>query len=623
VRLPINLPGDQTSVFWQLKVSLASAVNSFEGLTLKPEAVVLERPKSEVWGDYSTNLAMVIFPKLKNLPPPRTSASLFNNPHDFAQALVKLLKKDKKIQKLKVEIKAIKPGFINFIFSPHHWLNELPTVLRKGKAYGRAQSRLSQKIMVEFAHPNTHKLFHIGHLRNLITGEALVRILEAVGFKVIRANYQGDVGLHIAKCLWQMQKMMAEKPQSRLKFKNLDEKINFLGECYAKGNQAYEQDPQAKEAISLINKKIYEQSDSKLNQLWKETREWSLRYFARIYKRLESHFDRFYFESEVFRSGKAIVEQLFSRGQVFQKSKGAIIFPGSKYGLHDRVFITSEGNATYEAKDVGLAKLQFEEYLPDLIIHVVAPEQTGYFAVLFKALAQIFPKMADKEYHLKYGWVRLKEGKMSSRTGQVVLGEWLLDEVKKRILTIMAQTQVQQKDIRPRFTSAKTKLAIAEKVAVGAVKYAFLKQGIAKDFVFDFEESIALEGNSGPYLMYTYARLRSVLAKAQTKIQNLQKLRLHSLKINPEELAVLRTLGRFPELVLTTAQELAPNLLCHYLYELAQKFNLFYNQHRIIESKKEPLAKPVSQFRLVLTAATAQVLQNGLNLLGISTVARM
>ncbi len=622
MRLPINLPSDQNSVLWQLKVSLASAVNSLEGSTFKPEEVVLERPKNEAWGDYSTNLAMVIFPKLKNLPPPRTPASLFNNSHDFAQALVKLLKKDKKIQKLKVEIKAIKPGFINFIFNSRYWLNELPLILKKGKTYGQVQSRLPQKIMVEFAHPNTHKLFHIGHLRNLITGEAVVRILEAVGLKVIRANYQGDVGLHIAKCLWQMQKMMTEKPQSRLKFKNLDEKINFLGECYAKGNQAYAQDPQAKKAIILINKKIYEHSDLKLNQLWRETREWSLRYFARIYKRLESHFDRFYFESEVFRSGKAIVEQLFSRGQVFKKSKGAIIFPGSKYGLHDRVFITSEGNATYEAKDVGLAKLQFEEYQPDLIIHVVAPEQTGYFAVLFKALAEIFPKTADKEYHLKYGWVRLREGKMSSRTGQVVLGEWLLDEVKKRILTIMAQTQVQQKDRRP-FVSAKTKLAIAEKVAVAAVKYAFLKQGIAKDFVFDFEESIALEGNSGPYLMYTYARLQSVLSKARVKIQNLQKLKLHSLKVNPEELAVLRTLGRFPELVLTTAQELAPNLLCYYLYELAQKFNLFYNQHRIIESKREPLAKPISQFRLTLTAATAQVLQNGLNLLGISTVARM
>jgi arginyl-tRNA synthetase len=242
---------------------------------------------------------------------------------------------------------------------------------------------------------------------------------------------------------------------------------------------------------------------------------------------------------------------------------------------------------------LGLAKLQFEEYHPDLLIHVVGPEQGAYFQVIFKVLELTQPETKGKEVHLPYGWVGLKEGKMSSRTGQVVLGEWLLDEVKEKIKEKYA-----------------TQDEIAEQIALGAVKYSFLKCSLTQEIAFDIAESISLEGNSGPYLQYTFARTQSVLTKSK-KVRKAAKGPL-----NQEETLVLRKLAQFPEIIAVAAKNYSPNLLCHYLFDLAQKFNAFYNQHRIIGAKNEPL-------RLDLTAATGQVLQNGLKLLGIPAPQKM
>lgn len=283
---------------------------------------------------------------------------------------------------------------------------------------------------------------------------------------------------------------------------------------------------------------------------------------------------------------------------IFEKSEGAVIFPGEKYGLHTRVFMTSAGLPTYEAKDLGLAELQLKEYRPDRILHVVGPEQKGYFEVLFKALAQIEPATVGKEFHLPYGWVRLKEGKMSSRLGNVVLGEWLLDEAKKRIQTAHKVTD-----------------AVAEHLAVGAVKYSFLKVGLNQDIAFDIEESISLEGNSGPYLQYAYARARSVLQKAKDS----KSVIGGSLsKVGEAELSLLRYLYRFPEIVSVAAENYAPNLLCGFLFEVASRFGRFYDQVPIL---KAPVAE--RGLRLALTDAVALTLKNGLTFLGIEAPERL
>ena len=554
---------------------------------LKLSDVHLEHPENPDHGDYATNVALV-FAKKEG-----------KKPVELARKIIKQVEKTEEIER----VQFLRPGFINFWLS-QAWLGkQVEEVIKEKDKFGRLTIGKGKKLMVEFSHPNTLKPFHIGHLRNIILGESICRILAANGFKVIRANYQGDVGLHIAKTLWAFAKLKTN-PQT------LDEKIEFLGKAYTEGNEAYEENEKAKKEIIELNHKIYEK-DSEIMPLWKKTRNWSLDYFDRIYKRVDTKFDRLYFENEVAEQGKKIVLQHLDK--VFAKSEGAIIFDGEKYGLHKRVFINKLGFPTYEAKDMELARLQFKEHNPDLIIHVVGPEQQSYFQVVFKALELIFPETKDKEYHRVYGWVRLKKGKMASRLGKVVLGEWLIDEVKKRL-----SKEFKMED------------ASLEIVAVAAVKYSMLKLSPLSEIAFDIDESISLEGNSGPYLQYTYARAKSVLRKAH-KDQVLPDRQLLTIpdrnmptirdrdtcpRPNAEESSLLRTIYKFPEVVLEAGERYAPNLICNFLFDLSQKFNLFYNQHRIIGDDNE-------EFRLALTTSVSQVLKNGLNMLGIKILERM
>lgn len=467
----------------------------------------------------------------------------------------------------------------------------LKGVKKAGERFGANKIGQGQRVMVEFAHPNTHKAFHIGHLRNLITGESIVRLLENAGYKVIRANYQGDVGLHIAKCLWAILETGG--------LKTVEDKVRFLGKAYAQGATAFDKDEKTKEEIIALNKKIY-QRDPGILELYETTRQWSLAYFDAIYKRVGSHFDRLYFESEVFARGKEIVLKFLPKG-VFKASQGAIIFAGSKYGLHDRVFVNSEGFPTYEAKDVALAELQFKEYRPDKIIHVVAREQSDYFKVLFRSLEEVLPKSQGKECHLIYGWVSLKEGKMSSRTGQVVLAGWLLDEVEKEIGQIMKDHPVANAD------------EVRRKVTLAAAKYAFLKTKVDNDIVFDLRQSISLHGDSGPYLLYIVARIKSILRKSEinskSKIPNI---------VETVEKQLLLHLARFPEITKVAAERLDPSEVAQYLFDLAQCFNAFYDNCPVLQADE-----PVRAFRLQLIQAVAQVMERGLYLLGMETVEEM
>jgi len=544
------------------------------------KTVNLEFPENPDFGDYSSNVAL----QGKGL-----KVRGKRGPKEVAEAIVERLKSDRELTKIVDRIEVAGPGFINFWLTRGALVSELERIRKEADRYGSSELFKGQKVMFEYAHPNTHKVFHIGHLRNITTGETLSRLYEAGGAEVIRVNYQGDVGLHIAKALWGINKLGFVDP------KDVHARAGFLGKAYAEGAKVYEEDEKAKEEINEINGKIYDKSDNGINKLYEKTRKWSLDYFDEIYKRVNTKFDRLYFESEVVESGKKIAEKALKEG-ILEKSEGAIVFPGSKYRLHDRVFISSKGVPTYEAKDLGLAHLQFSEYDPDKLIHTVGPEQTAYFQVIFKALELILPEISGREIHVPYGWVRLKKGKMSSRTGNVVLGEWLLDEAKSSIKK-----------------SFKTEEKIAEQIAVGAVKYSFLKTGLNQDIAFDLKESISLEGNSGPYLQYTVARTNSVLAKS-TNLQIYKST--NEFRINDEEMTVLRSLIRFPEVVETAGKSYSPNLLCNYIYDLAQKYNGFYNKHKIIGSDNE-------DFRLALTFGVGQVLKNGLKLLGISTPERM
>ncbi len=507
-------------------------------------------------------------------------------------------------QKLQIvdRVEAFGP-YVNF------WLNagevaELVLDEVNKKDFGKGKFGKGKKVMVEFAHPNTHKPVHIGHLRNMITGESLVRIMENFGYKVTRANYQGDVGLHIAKCLWGI--FQSEDYKSKVKsIKGVGERAKFLGQAYAVGGQAYEKDEKAKKEIGELNEKIYQQ-DKLVKSLYKLTRKWSLEYFAYIYKKVGVRkFDRLYFESETFELGRKIVLDGV-KNSIFVESQGAIIFEGSKHGLHDRVFINNKGLPTYEAKDQALARMQFEEYNPDEIIHVVAKEQTEYFKVIFKALEFTFPKSKDREKHLIYGWVTLKEGKMSSRTGQVVLAEWLIDEVENKISAVMLERDL------------KNKQEIIKKVSLAAIKYSILRTGIGNDIVFDFNESISLTGNSGPYLLYVVTRINSLLKKSKVhKVCKVHKV-LDKLATN-EEKKLLLLLGEYGEIVEKAMKNYNPSVIAKYCFDVAQAFNDFYNKHSVLSAENSDLVKA----RLALCGAVRKVLVDALGLLTIETVDEM
>lgn len=553
---------------------LEDLTKAIANLDYSPTDIVCDIPKNAIFGDYTTNLALQLS-KLR-------SSEDKQSPDFIANKILEKLRKPDYLEK--VEIAG--GGFINFFIKDE-------VLIKNSKNADELKQKTSpQKILVEYGHVNPLKEIHIGHLRTFIFGESLCRIFESLGHKVFRANYQGDIGLHIAKAIWGIKKIGL--PSKDL---SLEERAQFLGKAYAQGNTSYDQDPSFKKEIDQINVALY-QKDPKIKEIYELTRTWSLDYFEPIYQLLGVKYDRCFFESEVYEKGKKIV--LENLGKVFEENNGAVIFPGEKYGLHNRVFITSLGNPTYEAKDIGLAELEYTTFSYDKSIHVVASEQEGYFQVVIKAIEMIFPHLKGKKYHLSYGLVDLKEGKMSSRAGNVITVDDLLDVVSEKVREVMkvSRINIDQEVVRM--------------VALGAVKFSYLKFSSTPNIVYDLEQSVSLEGDSGPYIQYAYARIQSVLAKSKLSLKENFEL----VSLDKQERALLRQLIYFQDIVEDASLTYHPNLLASYLVELSKLYNFFYQKSRILTSEKE-------NFRLKLSYEVGKVLKKGLYLLGIESLERM
>lgn len=473
-------------------------------------------------------------------------------------------------------------GFINFFLTPDIFYRAL-TEASINPDYGKSSAYAGKKVIIEYTDTNPFKLFHIGHLMSNAIGESLSRLIEWGGAEVKRADYQGDIGLHVAKAIWGIQHNGA-----------VADSVPALGKAYAAGATAYESDEQAKKEIQKINKKVYERSDPEINKLYDAGRKISLDYFESIHILLGTHFDYYFFESETGEFGKQIVREHI--GDVFEESDGAIIYRGEKKGLHTRVFLNKEGLPTYEAKELGLAQIKYECYPYDLSVVVTGNEISEYFKVLIAAMGEIFPEIAAKQKHIPHGMLRLPSGKMSSRTGDVLTAEWLINEVREKIRTRM-DTAEEKKEIE----------GTLDPVSVAALKYSILKQGVGKDIIFDIDKSISFTGDSGPYLQYTHARAASVLSQSHTTAS------VH----NPEVPGALeRLIFHFPEETERAVAELAPQRLISYANELAGAFNAYYAANRIIGSEAEA-------YRILLTTATHTILARTLTLLGMSTPDRM
>lgn len=549
----------------------------------------IEIPADLSHGDFTTNIAFQL------------AKILQKSPLETAELLADRLQ-EQQIDGIE-KIEAIKPAFVNFWLKKSALLSALKTPLAQ-KVLAKSAKLSSKKIMVEYAHPNTHKEMHIGHMRTLVTGEAIARILEAVGADVFRANYQGDIGAHIAKALYGIEKLISEQNLSLEELERWphQKQAHFLADGYVRGSRDYEAH---KKEIDDINSALY-QREEKAWSLYQKTRVWNLQYFDEFYKRFDTKFDRLFFESEMDQPAKEIVK---ANMNLFTRENGAIIFKGEKYGLHTRVFITAAKHPTYEAKDLANAYKQYESFPFDLNIHVVASEQAGYFQVVFKVLNLLDEAKFKGMEHLAMGMVQLASGKMSSRTGEVLTVDWLLDEVKAKVRELFASGRVEAEDVE----------TVSEQITIGAVKYSVLKTGVSLDAIFDIEKSVSLDGNSGPYLQYTYARTQSVLAKS--KIANLKypidKFEIGNLPLS-QEILLARLLVRFQEVVVKSAEKYSPNILAEFLFTLAREFNSFYASCSILKAEEEQRG-----LRLFLTAKTGEVLQKGLYLLGIKAPAKM
>jgi arginyl-tRNA synthetase len=479
--------------------------------------------------------------------------------------------------------------------------------LKEGENFGKNNSLSGKNVMVDYTDPNPFKEFHIGHLMSNAIGESICRIFESGGAKVIRVCYQGDVGLHVAKALWGIMHDSAGLPDDDAP---LSGKISYIGAAYALGSQKYEDDPKIAIEIKEINRKVFEKSDAEINALYEKGRRWSLSHFDEIYKKLGTAFNHIIPESSVIGDGQKIVEEFLSKG-VFEKSDGAVVFHGEKYGLHTRVFISSLGLPTYETKDMGLAqkKIGLEKKLSASII-VTANEQNDYFKVVFKALSFIFPDYAKISKHIGHGMLRLPTGKMSSRTGNVITGESLISAVEA-----MVHKKLEERELE---TVEKNK--IAEIVAIGAIKYSILRQAIGSDIIYDFEKSISFEGDSGPYLQYSYVRAESVLRKAELG-HLVSKSHLDTkcpIGEESETSLLERLLCRFPEIVERAGAEFSPHYIATYLIELAGAFNNYYAHNQIVNPED-----PNSPYKVSLTKAFATVMKSGLWLLGIQSPEKM
>lgn len=578
------------------------------------EAINFEPPNHSIFGDLSTSIAMRLASKTKQAP------------LVFAQTLINAIPAHEAIEKIEM----VKPGFINVTIKNQSLLQGLQEAKQKQDFITSESPLKDKKIIVEYTDPNPFKEFHIGHVYTNTVGESIARLLEAVKANVRRANYQGDVGLHVAKSIWGMQKALRVSNRTIEDIASLPllDRINWLGKSYAHGSALYESHEIAKKEIQTLNFLVYvaaqktmekqgwkPQIDYKkyitidqialteVQDLYSKGRTWSLEYFETIYARLGTKFDLYYFESTIGEYGVQIVHEYVKKG-VFIESKGAIVFPGEKYGLHTRVFLNSMGLPTYEAKELGLAPQKFKDFAYDFSLIITGNEISEYFKVLLCALNQIRPDLAKKTTHIGHGMVTLTTGKMSSRTGQVITGNAFISATCDAVKAIIKKSgKIKTSDID----------SVSETVAIAAIKYAFLKSSIGKNIVYNEKESLNFEGDTGPYLQYTYARCFSVLRKVQSP-----KKVIVSSTITKEENEVLHTASQFGMILLKAAETHQPHLLCSYLYRMASAFNAFYQQCPITTAEKE-----YQSFRIFLTQISAEILKIGLHVLGIHVLESM
>ncbi len=499
------------------------------------------------------------------------------------------------------KIEAVK-GYLNLYFDTGEYARRIiATVLDAGKDFGRG-SRTGKNVMVEYSQPNTHKSFHVGHLRNMVLGSSICQILDFAGHNVISTNYIGDIGLHVIKWLWNYINFhLGEVPPE-------DGKTRWMGGIYAEAIRRLEDDPSLEIQVRDLFKK-WDQRDKELVELWEKTRKWSMDAFHQVYELLGITFDRIYYESEVEEPGKAIVAQLLERGIAHdERPEGAVIIDldkilGTTETYRVVVILRSDGTSLYPTKDLPLAIMKFEEYRLDQSIYVIDVRQSLYMKQIFKILELMGFSWSNNCLHLAYEIVNLPGNvTIASREGTVVLLEDLITEAEKRAMRIVEE---KNQDL-----PLSEKKVVARYVALGAIKYSLLSKDNTKVITFDWDSAMDVNGQAAPYIQYAYVRGNSILRKVNFKIPQED---LAGTELEEAEIELIDMISRFPSEVQRAAKDLRPLLVANYAYDVARAFSNFYNICHVLTAETQ-----LRNFRLRLVAAARQVIANSLFLLGIN-----
>jgi len=592
----------------RLLAATDNAISKLYGPGFDLSLLTIERTKKEIEGDYT----LVVFPllKLSRKSPEQTASELGGM----------LLKELSEISSYKV----IK-GFLNLIMSDEFWISFLSENYNRDE-FGVCPVLSEEKVVLEYSSPNTNKPLHLGHIRNNLLGHSLSQILTASGFPVIKVNLVNDRGIHICKSMLAYMKWGdGETPASSgmkgdkligkyyvLFDKKYKEEIKDLIEKGITEDEAGQLSHLMIEAREILRK--WEDGDRETVNLWKLMNGWAYEGFEVTYNRLGVEFDHIYYESDTYLSGKELVVEGLAKGVLRKHEDQSIWIDLTSEGLDEKLLLRSDGTSVYMTQDLGTAQIRYDDYHPSRMIYVVGNEQNYHFDVLKRILLKLNKPYAPSIYHLSYGMVELPEGRMKSREGTVVDADDLMEEM----YTTAADMTI--KLGKAGGFPGKEAEKLFEAIGLGALKYYILKVDPRKNMLFDPKESIDFNGNTGPFIQYTYARINSLISKASVMSQLPGKdTILTGFSLMPSEKETIKSLMIYPQVVSQAADELNPAIVANYVYELAKKYNQFYQEIPVLKEENPGLR----QLRLMLSVFTASVIRKSLNLLGIESPERM
>lgn len=600
----------------EIIATVVKAVKECYGQDVPTTMVQLQKTKAEFEG----NLTLVVFPFLK-------VSKL--KPEDTAQQLGEYLAQHCKV----VQSFNVVKGFLNLTIAPAAWISLLNRIDSNPIFGEKTANEQSPLVMIEYSSPNTNKPLHLGHVRNNLLGWSLAKIMEANGNRVVKTNIVNDRGIHICKSMLAWKKWgNGATPESTGKKGD-----HLIGDYYVAFDQHYraelaeltakfkaqglndeeaekrakEESPLMKEAHNMLVS--WEQGDEEVRALWQMMNNWVYQGFDETYKTMGVSFDKIYYESDTYLEGKAKVKAGLDKGLFFRKDDGSVWADLSNEGLDQKLLLRADGTSVYMTQDIGTADLRFKDYPIDKMIYVVGNEQNYHFQVLSILLDRLGFKWGKELVHFSYGMVELPNGKMKSREGTVVDADELMEEM------ISAARRTSEELGKFADMSENERNEIARIVGLGALKYFILKVDARKNMLFNPEESIDFNGNTGPFIQYTYARIRSIMRKAEAEGFDLTNTLADNLPINEKEVQLIQKLNSFESVVEQAGKDYSPSGIANYCYELTKDFNQFYHEYSILNAENAE----AKTLRLTLAKNVAKTIKNGMQLLGIEVPERM